>query len=285
MTSLSRLHLHRLAQWMLLLALAMPVTLCAADRAAAPTAPANEILRRAVEAEKSAAARDGYYLWTDRLQKPRGSATKLMVSTPVGILSRTVAINDRPLTADERKLDDDRINRLLDPGKMQEKAKHHKDDELHIERLLNALPDAFRCDYNNAQRDDRNLHLDCQPNPGFSPQNFESQILEGMKATILIDREDLRLAHIDGTLYKDVTFGWGILGRLNQGHIEIAQARVVGKHWGIQHLALSFDGRLVMVKPVHIDEIETSWDYRAVPAMTVAQALEFLRNVVYKPAH
>ena len=106
-----------------------------------------------------------------------------------------------------------------------------------------------------------------------------------MKATILIDREDLRLAHIDGTLYKDVTFGWGILGRLNQGHIEIAQARVVGKHWGIQHLALSFDGRLVMVKPVHIDEIETSWDYRAVPAMTVAQALEFLRNVVYKPAH
>ncbi len=66
-----------------------------------------------------------------------------MISTPVGILSRTVAINDRPLTADERKQDDDRINRLLDPAKMQEKAKHQKDDELHIERLLSALPDAL----------------------------------------------------------------------------------------------------------------------------------------------
>ncbi len=68
-----------------------------------------------------------------------------------------------------------------------------------------------RCEYNTGQHDDRNLHLDCEPNPGFSPKNFESQILQGMKATILIDREDGRLAHIDGTLYKDVSFGMGIL--------------------------------------------------------------------------
>lgn len=285
MISLLSSRLQRPAQWMLLLALVLPAPLCAADRATAPAAPANDTLRHAIQAEKSTDARDGYYVWTDRLQKPRGSVTKLMVSTPVGILSRTVAINDRPLTADERKLDDDRINRLLDPAKMQEKAKHQKDDELHIERLLSALPDAFRCEYNTGQHDDRNLHLDCEPNPGFSPKNFESQILQGMKATILIDREDGRLAHIDGTLFKDVSFGMGILGRLSRGHIEIVQARVVGKHWGIQHLALSFDGRIIVVKPVHIDETETSWDYRSVPAMTVAQALDYLRSAPYKPAH
>ena len=30
-----------------------------------------------------------------------------------------------------------------------------------------------------------------------------------MKTVILIDREDKRIARIEGTLFKDVTFGWG----------------------------------------------------------------------------
>ncbi len=282
MTSPVSSRLPRSAHWILLLALTLAAGAHATDVSATPAASPNETLRHAIQVEKNA-AKDGYYIWTDRLQKPRGSVTKLMVSTPVGILSRTVAINDRPLTEEERKQDDDRINRLLDPAKMQEKAKRQREDQQHIERLLAAMPDGFHCEYNTAQRDDHNLHLDCEPNPGFSPPNFESQILGGMKASIAIDREDGRITRIDGTLYKDVNFGWGFLGRLSKGHIEVVQSRVAGKHWGIQRLALSFDGRLIVVKPLHIEETETSWDYRPVQAMTVAQALEFLPSAPYKP--
>jgi hypothetical protein len=99
-----------------------------------------------------------------------------------------------------------------------------------------------------------------------------------MKAVILIDREDSRISRIEGTLFKDVNFGWGFLGRLNRGgHIEITQARVAGKHWGIQRMQLNFDGRIIVVKPLHIEETETSWDYRSVPGMSVSQALDYLR--------
>jgi hypothetical protein len=106
-----------------------------------------------------------------------------------------------------------------------------------------------------------------------------------MKAVILIDRADHRIARIEGTLFKDVTFGWGFLGRLNRGgRIEITQSKVAGKHWGITKMALTFDGRVIVVKPMHIEETETSWDYRSVPAMTVAQALEFLRNTQIRAA-
>jgi hypothetical protein len=42
-------------------------------------------------------------------------------------------------------------------------------------------------------------------------------------------------------------------------------------------MQLNFDGRIIMVKPLHIEETETSWDYRSVPGMSVSQALDYLR--------
>jgi hypothetical protein len=250
-----------------------------------PTAKANDLLRQAVANETSSES-DDYYSWMDRLQKARGSATKLMVNTPQGILSRTLAINDKALTSEQRQQDDARIDRLLDPEKMREKAKKQHEDQRHVERLLHALPDAFQCDYAATVHEDRNLRLECSPNPNFSPPNYESQVLQGMKAVILIDPSDTRIAKLEGTLFKDVTFGWGFIGRLNRGgRIEITQSRVVGKHWGLTRMKLTFEGRVLVVKPLNIEEIQTSWDYRSVPKMTVAQALEFLRNSPTKPSH
>ena len=215
----------------------------------------------------------------DRVQKPRGSVTKLMVNTPQGILSRIVAVNDRALTSLERQQDDERINRLLDPSRMREKSRKQQDDQEHIQRLIRALPDAFRCDYASATEEDRNLRLECTPNPAFSPPNYESQVLQGMNAVILIDREEKRVARIEGTLFRDVTFGWGILGRLNRGgHIEITQSRVSGEYWSVTRMQLDVEGHLVLVKPLNIEETEDSWDYRPVPRMSVAQALEYLRS-------
>jgi hypothetical protein len=277
---------RRSATLILVIFLALVAPALAGHSDPGPATPAaNDLLRQAVASEKLS-ARDGYFTWTDRLQKPRGSVTKLMVNTPNGILSRTIALNDKPLTADERTLDDDRINRLLDPDKMRDKAKKQAEDQQHIERMLFALPDAFQCQYAATPRDDRNLRLECSPNPTFSAPNYESQVLQGMKAVILIDREDCRISRIEGTLFKDVNFGWGFLGRLNRGgRIEITRSRVAAKHWGIVRMQLNFDGRIIVVKPMHIEETETSWDYRAVPGMTVAQALEFLRNSPARPSH
>jgi hypothetical protein len=253
--------------------------------AADPAVPADELLREAVAREKPN-FNDGYLAWTDRVQRPRGSVTKLMVNTPQGILSRVIAINDQALSADERQQDDARINRLLDPQKMRDKLKKQQEDKQHVEHLLRALPDALHCDYSPAEPQDGTLRLECSPNPSFSPPNYESQLLVGMKAEIAIDRQEKRITRVAGTLFKDVTFGWGFLARLRSGgRIEIAQSRVAGKRWGVTHMQLTFDGHLVMVKPLHIEESESCWNYRSVPGMTVAQALEFLRNSPASPAH
>jgi uncharacterized protein YjhX (UPF0386 family) len=245
---------------------------------------ANDLLRQAIANEKLN-GREDYYAWMDRVQKPRGSITKLMVNTPQGILSRIVAYNDRALTPDERQQDDGRIDRLLDPALMRDKAKKQHEDQQHIERVLFALPDAMHCEY-TAAHDDHNLSMECSPNPGFSAPNYESQVLQGMKTTILINRQDKRIASLQGTLFKDVNFGWGVLAKLNRGgNIEITRSKVAGKHWCVTRLQLKFDGRVIVFKALKLEETETSWDYRSVPRMTVAQALEYLRNPPSESIH
>jgi hypothetical protein len=249
-----------------------------------PTVRANDLLRQVLAKEKPA-GKDDYYAWMNRVQKPRGSVTKLMVNTPHGILSRMVAIDDRPLTLLERQQDDERINRLLEPARMREKSRKQQDDQEHIQRLIRALPDALHCDYATTHQE-RNLRLECSPDPAFAPPNYESQALQGMTAVILIDREEKRVARIEGTLFRDVTFGWGVLGRLNRGgHIEITQARVAGGYWCMTRMQLVFEGRIVLFKPLNIEETEDSWDYRPVPQMSVAQALEYLRSGAVNPSH
>ena len=273
----------RTAHLILAVLLLLVAPLLAARPAAQPVS-ADDLLRQAVAKEKTAAKDAGYSIWTDRLQKPRGATTKLMVTTPQGIISRTVAINDRPLTAEERSQDDQRINRLLDPARMNEKAAKQREDAQHIERVLAALPDAFHCEFSATAPEDHTHHLDCAPRPGYSPQNYESQVLQGMKATILLDRQENRIVRIDGTLFKDVNFGWGFLGRLNRGgRIEIVQSKVGAGRWNIVKMALVFDGRVIVVKPIHIEETELCWDYRPVPAMSVAQALDYLRAASSNP--
>ena len=43
-------------------------------------------------------------------------------------------------------------------------------------------------------------------------------------------------------------------------------------------MELKFDGKILMMKRLHIEETETEWDFRPVPKMNVRQALEMLRQ-------
>ncbi len=57
-------------------------------------------------------------------------------------------------------------------------------------------------------------------------------VFTGMQGEMLVDETACRLAKIDGTLFKEVNFGWGILGRLYKGgRFFVEQAEVTPSHW------------------------------------------------------
>jgi len=52
------------------------------------------------------------------------------------------------------------------------------------------------------------VRLKFRPNPKYSPPSHVEQILTGLEGYLLIDADQHRIAKIDGTLGKEVGFGW-----------------------------------------------------------------------------
>jgi len=102
----------------------------------------------------------------------------------------------------------------------------------------------------------------------------------GMKGTVLIDKGAERIAKINGTLFRDVTFGWGILGHLDRGgNFLVEQADVGDGAWEITHIQLNFTGKIMMVKSLTIKSDESLSDFQRVPNdTTFAKAVDLLKQ-------
>jgi hypothetical protein len=80
-------------------------------------------------------------------------------------------------------------------------------------------------------------------------------------------------------LFKDVTFGWGILGHLDKGgDFMIEQGEVHPGHWDLTHMKLHFTGKVLVFKSLNIQQDENFSSFRPVPQMSVAQALDRLKQ-------
>ena len=81
--------------------------------------------------------------------------------------------------------------------------------------LVRLLPSAFLFQYDGW--DGAYLRLNFRPDPAFIPPTMESKALQSMAGTILVNPQQKRLTHITAHLVENVDFGFGILGRLDQG--------------------------------------------------------------------
>jgi len=104
-------------------------------------------------------------------------------------------------------------------------------------------------------------------------------VLTGMQGYLLIDKTAHRLARIDATLFKEVSFGWGILGHLDQGgHFLVEQTDVGDGSWDISHLQLNLTGKIMMFKKLSIMSEERFGDFRRVPEdTTFAKGIELVK--------
>jgi hypothetical protein len=214
----------------------------------------------------------------------KGSITKEVIQTPQGSLSFTTAINGRPLTPDQRAKEDAKLRKFAnDPDARRKKQLSDKEESQREDLMVKTLPDAFLYTYVGSERGsngDEVAHLTFKPNPGFSPPNHETQVYLGMEGDMYIDTRVKRLVKMDGTLFKEVGFGWGVLGRLDKGgKFVIEQADIGHGVWDTTGQTLKFTGKILMIKPLDIDEHETMSDFRSVAnQITTAQALELLER-------
>jgi hypothetical protein len=248
-----------------------------------PDLDPQELVRRAAKNEiKANNVVRQYFMYRDHVEYKNHSITKEVIETPQGGLSSTLAINGQPLTPEQRTKENQKLEKFAnDPEARRKKEQSSREEDQRDELMLTSLPDAFLYTYAGTVPGPSGyelVHLTFKPNPGFSPPNHETRVYEGMQGDLLIDAKAMRIAKIDGTLFKDVDFGWGILGRLYKGGKFYIEQRDVGSgRWETVRETLEFYGKILMVKSLTIYSTETATDFRPLPAnLTVAQTLQLL---------
>ena len=241
-----------------------------------------DLVRTAVANElKDDASQPHLFSWKVRkLHTSHGTQVTHVVNTPTGPVSRVILINDKPLDAEQQAAEDKRLRRATEPAQMERKLKDDREDDERTLKMLQAIPEAFDFTYVDtatAENGHQIVTLKFKPQAGYDPPTRELKVFTGMEGDLIVDETAKRLAKVDGTLVKDVEFGWGIFGRLYKGgRFLIEKTEVTPTHWDTSRELLRFDGKVLLFKSLHIDEDETAWDFQPVPPMSVEQALDFL---------
>ena len=278
--------IRRLGIFVLLL---LAPSLAAAQRPepSPPQVPANELVKRAIQKELDDTGRDLHFMYRLHKKTPERTETRECLETNDGTLARVIAINDQPLTPEQQQLETQRLERYLsEPDKWTRRQKAQKEDTDRVHKMVAALPQAFNYTYAGADSSDGRqlVRLSFQPNPQFVPPTHELRVYTGMQGMMWIDSVSTRLVRIDAKLFRDVDFGWGILGRLYKGgSFEIEQRELGEGRWETTKTILNFEGKALMVKALHIKVTETLSDFRRAPdKLTLADGIHLLEK--YDPA-
>jgi hypothetical protein len=261
--------------------LALAISALAQTNETAISASAHELVRRAVDNELASSNSKARYTYRVRKQTPNGSSVKQVAETNDGQVSYLLMMNDQPLTEEQRRIEDEKSQKILNSADEQRKRlKDQKEDERRANTLVKALPDAFIYEFEGANPEPHVVNLRFRPNPNFNAPDRETQVLKGMAGHMCIDTQANRMKRLDGTLIDDVNFGWGIFGRLHKGgHFEIHENDVDGGHWDVTYSNISFTGKVLLFKKLNIKETAEMSDFRQIPEnLSYSQGFELLRR-------
>lgn len=254
----------------------------AVSAAAAPgqNLPAQQLVHQVVVNEQKADAEDtSQWMYVSRKLQAGRTEIRNVVETKQGTLSRLVSVNGKSLSAEDQHQEDQSIQKLVhDPDELKKQQEAQENDRKKAHDLLDLIRQAFLFEY--ASRRGRIVRLTFQPNPAFKPESREAEVLHSMAGTMLIDRREKRLAGLSGHMVKDVTFGAGILGRLQKGGtFALRRKEIMKGRWETTLIDVHLKGRALLFKSISEQQHETRSNFRRVPEnLSLAQAAELLRG-------
>ena len=262
------------------LALAQSPAKSATENLPALPEDATQYARQAIQHQMLADSADHTH-WRYRIHREddKGTQERDVIDTKEGQIARTLLINGQPLTTEQRADDEARMKKLVeDASERAKRAKRMKEDEDKGTQMFKAIPDAFIFKYDGAENGQ--VLLSFFPNPHYDAPTRELQVFRSMSGKMWIDRAEGRLSRMDGSLFEDVTFGWGLLGRLNKGGtFSISQVRVAADHWEIVGLDVKMTGHAVIFKSINVKQMQRLTDFRRVnDDLTISQAYQMLEK-------
>lgn len=248
--------------------------------AASSSPAANELVRSTVDNELKAMDQDHSH-WMYRLDTVERGAkeTKDVVETKDGDVMRLVARNGQPLTPDEQKTEDERIEKFIhDPAAQQKQQRDVAEDTKKMKQLLSLLPEALT--YSEPEVSGSTTKLKFQPNPSFHPPSREAHVFHEMEGELVVNTKQKRIVEFSGHLTHPVDFGGGLLGHLDQGGtFDVRQQEVGPGIWEMTLLKVNMHGKALFFKTVSVQQDEVHSDFHRLPdTLTLEQGLDMLRK-------
>lgn len=244
-----------------------------------------ELVREVVESGARLTDKDQIH-WSYRevVRKDGRLETHEVCQTNVGTIDRLIAINHQPLSAEQRRREDARLQTLLaDPSEIRKEKQRQREDSAKQLRMFAMFPKAFRYEY--AGREGGLVKLKFDSNPQFVPSTRQEEVFHHLEGMMWIDPEQKQLARIDGRLTNEVKFAGGLLGRLDKGGVFSVRFRELDSgQWVMAALHVDMSGKALLFKTISVQEESDFDDYRRVPDnFTLQQAAEILQKQASSP--
>jgi hypothetical protein len=237
-------------------------------------------IRSAVEIEL-AADRDDHSRWQYRSlrRRPEGEALYLVVETDRGSVKKKIQQDGRPLSPEELEKENKGIDSFVhDESQLAKQRKDSEQDDKRAESMLRMLPDAFLWTVKSDVPDATTYSF--VPNPDFDPPTMESRVFAAMAGDIVVSKPERRIQRITGRLIRDVKFGYGLLGKMEQGGtFSVERRSLAPKVWQITESHVHINGHILLFKTITEQDDEVKTDFKPTPAgTTLEQAAGILRN-------
>lgn len=249
-----------------------------------------ELVRATIANEVAAANnRSVKFMFCSRKQTSKDVQDRVYVEANEAVTSVAFGDSDHPLSPQQQRAEVGKLARLASsPSELRRKQEYGNQELDRTLRIVKALPDAFLYEYAGTEdaeprlgkSGDQLVRLHFKPNPSYAPPSTVEQVLQGMEGDVLIDPVVHRLARFDGTLYREVSFGWGIFGRLDKGgSFRVQQADAGDGHWVVTEMSLRMTGKLLLVKNLNLSSDEVFSNFHRLPEdLPFARAVEMLKT-------
>jgi len=257
-----------------------PIDLTPDATGTVPADQIRELLRRAAEKDMENDKQQRDYTYIEREEEHKlgghGEVKKIESRTSEVLeiygepVERLTAKDDKPLSADEAKKEDDKLQKIIDKRKNESEEDRRKrlereeKDREEDRKFVLEIADAFNFRLIGSEVVDAHdtWVLEGEPRPGYEPKQREAKMLGKFKGHVWIDKTEAQGVKLDITAIDTISVGW-VLARIHKGtRVLVELTRVNDEVWLPKHVQLHFDARVALFKSYDEDVDETYRDYK-----------------------
>lgn len=240
---------------------------------------ARQIVQQAVDTEISANHSDrSRWMFKEVDKQPGKGVVQWVAQTSAGEVKRVMVRNGQKVPAEQQRSEASTV--VTNAGERSKQQKAGAKDDKQAETFMRQFPVGFQWEVVSRSGDSIKLHY--KPDPNYNPPTREARVLAAMEGDMVVHATQHRIMSLDGHLTDDVTFGFGVFGRLFKGgSFSVKREELAPGVWQIVRSTTNIKGHALIFKSISEQEDDTKSSFERLPDDTSLE--KALDMVMAKP--